>query len=202
MHLAIIYTMKIIAFQDFLRRFYSGEEFIVFDTETTGLNTFHDDIIEIGAQKWSKAGKMETFCELMWVNPNKISPESWQIHKIPLEEIENAKKPTEVFDAFKAFCGNRAMVAHNIKFDFPMLNSNLIKNGLTPYQNDDVACTLMFAKEKALPGRLHELATHFKITTQSTNLHRALYDVSVLIEVLDVLMKLHEPEEIQYSLLI
>lgn len=194
--------MKIIPFQDFIRRFYSGEEFIVFDTETTGLNTFHDDIIEIGAEKWSKAGKLGSFCELMWVNPNKITPEAWQIHKIPLDQIAAARKPNEVMAEFKAFCGNRAMVAHNIKFDFPMLNSNLIRNGHTPYQNDDVACSLIYAKEQSLPGKLSELARHFKINTESKDLHRALYDVGVLVEVLETLMKMHEPEEMQYSLLI
>ena len=194
--------MKIISFQDFIRRFYSGEEFIVFDTETTGLNTFHDDIIEIGAQKWSREGKLETFCEMMWVNPNKITQGAWDIHKIPLEEIENAKKPSEVLTDFLTFSGERTLVAHNIKFDYPILNSNLVRNGLKPYQNDQVACSLIYAKEHQLPGKLVELAQKLKIETQKKALHRALYDVAVLTEVLEVFMKANEPKEMQYSLLL
>ncbi len=194
--------MNILNFQDFIRRYYSGEEFIVFDTETTGLNTFHDDIIEIGAQKWSKNGKSESFSELMWVNPNKISPGAWAVHKIPMEEIEAAQKPSEVLRAFQEFAGDKALVAHNIKFDFPMLNSNLVRNGLKPYQNDDVACSLVYAKQQSLPGKLSKLADHLKIKTKGESLHRALYDVDVLIEVLNRLVKQHEPEEMQYSLLI
>ncbi len=194
--------MKIIAFQDFIRRFYSGEEFVVFDTETTGLNTFHDDIIEIGAQKWSKEGKLGTFSEMMWVNPNKISQGAWEVHKIPLEEIEAAKKPSEVLTAFLEFAGDRSLVAHNIRFDYPMLNSNLVRNGLKPYQNDQVACSLVYAKEHQLPGKLSNLAQHLKIETQKTALHRALYDVDVLVDVLNSFMQKNEPKEMQYSLLI
>lgn len=194
--------MQIINFSDFIRRYYSGEEFIIFDTETTGLNTFHDDIIEIGAQKWSREGKLETFCEMMWVNPNKISQGAWEVHKIPLEEIENAKKPTEVFADFMAFTGDRTLVAHNIKFDYPMLNSNLVRNGLKPYQNDQVACSLIYSKEHQMPGKLSELAKHLKVETQQQALHRALYDVGVLADVLTVFMKANEPKEIQYSLIL
>lgn len=194
--------MQIISFQDFIRRYYSGEDFIVFDTETTGLNTFHDDIIEVGARRWNKDGPQDTFEELIWVNPNKISQAAWEIHKIPMEEIEKARKPEEVLADFLEFCEDRPLVAHNIKFDFPMLNSNLVRSGLKPYQNDQVVCSLIYAKEQMLPGKLEELAKYCKVKTESAALHRALYDVNVLIEVLTTLMKEHEPEEIQYSLVL
>jgi DNA polymerase III epsilon subunit family exonuclease len=194
--------MEIIPFQDFIRRYYSGEDFIVFDTETTGLNTFHDNIIEIGARRWNKKGVGETFEELIWVNPNKITPASQEIHKIPAEEIEKARQPEAVLSDFIKFCGDRPLVAHNIRFDMPMLNSNLVRNGLRPYQNDQVACSLIYAKEQLLPGKLEELARHLQVEMKSDSLHRALYDVDVLIEVLNTLMKKHEPEEMQYSLVL
>lgn len=194
--------MKIIPFQDFIRRYYSGEEFILFDTETTGLNTFHDDIIEMGAVRWNKDGIKDTFEQLMWVNPNKITEAAWQIHKIPLEEIESARKPEEVLNEFVAFCGDRALVAHNIRFDYPMLNSNLVRNNLKPYQNDQVACSLIYAKDQMLPGKLSELAGYFKVDTKGESLHRALYDVSILAQVLEAFMKENEPEEMQYSLVL
>jgi DNA polymerase III epsilon subunit family exonuclease len=194
--------MQIIPFQDFIRRYYSGEEFILFDTETTGLNTFHDDIIEVGAVRWSKNGVKDSFSELIRVNPNKISEAAWQIHQIPLEAIESAREPDKVLADFMHFCQDSALVAHNIKFDFPMLNSNLVRNGLRPYQNEQVACTLVYAKDQLLPGKLSELAEHFKINTQDDALHRALYDVEVLAQVLVAFMKENEPEEMQYSLVL
>ncbi|MDH5597264.1 MAG: 3'-5' exonuclease [Candidatus Peregrinibacteria bacterium] len=194
--------MDIIAFQDFIRRFYSGEDFILFDTETTGLNTFHDDIIEIGATRWNKNGAQESFEELIWVNPNKITQAAWEVHRIPIEEIEAARKPEEVLEDFVKFAGDRPLVAHNIKFDFPMLNSNLVRSGLRPYQNDQVACSLIYAKEQQLPGKLSALAEYYGVKTEDGALHRALYDVGVLAKVLEALLKEHEPEEMQYSLVL
>ena len=194
--------MNIIPFNEFIRRYYSGEEFVIFDTETTGLNTFHDDIIEIGAKKWSREGKLETFCELMWVNPNKISQGAWEVHQIPLADIEKAKKPEQVLADFLTFAGDRTLVAHNIKFDYPILNSNLIRNGLKPYQNEHVACSLVYAKENHLPGKLSDLAGQLNVQTKKESLHRALYDVDILADVLDTFMKKHEPEELQYSLIL
>ncbi|MDH5596465.1 MAG: 3'-5' exonuclease [Candidatus Peregrinibacteria bacterium] len=194
--------MDIIAFQDFIRRFHSGEDFILFDTETTGLNTFHDDIIEIGATRWNKSGAQESFEELIWVNPNKITQGAWEVHKIPMDEIEAARQPEEVLKDFVEFAGDRPLVAHNIKFDFPMLNSNLVRSGLRPYQNDQVACSLIYAKEQQLPGKLSALAEYYGVETENGALHRALYDVGILAKVLEALLKEYEPEEMQYSLVI
>jgi len=49
---------------------------------------------------------------------------------------------------------------------------------------------------------LSNLAQHLKIETQKTALHRALYDVDVLVDVLNSFMQKNEPKEMQYSLLI
>ena len=194
--------MKIIPFQDFVRRYFSGEEFVAFDTETTGLNTYHDDIIEIGATIWKNGKVVDHFEELIYTNLNKMTGEAQKIHGITTAEVEKARQPKDVYSDFLDFTADRPLVAHNIKFDFPMLNANLVRCGLMPYQNDEVACSLVYAKDQMLPGKLSDLAAHYKVDTQSNNLHRALYDVSILIEVLNKMMKENEPEDMQYSLII
>jgi DNA polymerase III alpha subunit (gram-positive type) len=193
--------MRILDFQELVRRYFSGESFVVFDTETTGLNTFHDDIIEIAGMIWKKGEDPVTFQELIRVNPNKISKEAWNIHKIPMEEIEAARPAAAVFNDFLAFAEGRPLIAHNIRYDFEILNSNLIKNGLRPYPNEDVACTYLYSKGMNLPGSLVELALAKKITPKEDQLHRALYDVKVLKEVLDQFMAENEPKDLQYSLI-
>lgn len=194
--------MKIIPFQDFIRRYFSGEGFVLFDTETGGLNTFHDDIIEVGAITWQRGQEPKVFQELMCVNTDKIDPGAWEVHKIPKDEILAARSPKEVLSDFVKFCGDRALVAHNIKFDYDILNANLIRNNLKPYQNDQVACSLQYAKEQMKPGKLSELAKHYQVAVKGGNLHRALYDVRVLAEVLERMMKEHEPVDMQYSLIL
>jgi DNA polymerase-3 subunit alpha (Gram-positive type) len=194
--------MQIIPFQDLIRRYHSGESFVIFDTETTGLNTFHDDIVEIAGVTWQKGVKPQSFQELINVNINKMSDGAWDIHKIPKEEIEKARMPADVLSDFITFSGNRSLIAHNIRFDFDILNSNLIRNGLKPYQNDQVACSLVYSKEQGKPGRLSDLADFYNIFIKQGSLHRALYDVQVLVEILNRLMKEFEPEELQYSLIL
>lgn len=193
--------MQLIAFEDLIRRYFSGEGFIMFDTETTGLNTYHDDIIEIGAMVWQKGVEPKSFQELIKVNINKISEGAWQIHKIPKEEIEAAREAKEVLADFMDFCQGRSLLAHNIRFDYEILNSNLIKNGFKPYKNDQAACSMIYSKEQGMPGRLSELAKHYKIKHQSGSLHRALYDVDLLMQVMNKMTKDHEPAEMQYSLI-
>jgi len=197
-----VIRMKIISFQDFIRRFHSGEEFVVFDTETTGLNTFHDDIIEIAGVVWHKDGILEKFEELIWVNPNKVNNEAQAIHGITPADLEGARKPEKVLNDFIKFAADRPLVAHNIKFDYEILNSNLIRNGLRPYQNDETACSLVYAKEQMIPGRLIELAGYYKVNTEDDSLHRAMYDVKVLIQILNKIMKENEPTDLQYSLIL
>jgi DNA polymerase III alpha subunit (gram-positive type) len=194
--------MKIIPFQDFIRRYFSGESFVAFDTETSGLNTFHDDIIEIAGAIFQRGQKPVFFQELMNVNTNKISAEAWQIHKIPKEEILKARSPKEVLSDFIAFANNRSLVAHNIKFDFDILNSNLIRHGMKPYQTDEVACTQAYAKDLMQPSYLAGLIAHYKIPYDKNKHHRATYDVEMLLSVIDKMAKEHEPNEMQYSLIL
>lgn len=194
--------MQLIPFQDLVRRYHSGEGFVLFDTETTGLNTYHDDIIEVAGVIWQKGSAPKSFQELIRVNTNKISEGAWEVHKIPKEEIDQAREGAEVLKDFVEFCEDRSLIAHNIRFDYEILNSNLIKNGLVPYQNEQVACSLAYAREQSMPGRLMDLASHYKVVVRKGSLHRALYDVEVLMSVLNTMMKENEPEDLQYSLIL
>ena len=194
--------MQLIPFKDLVHRYHSGEGFVLFDTETSGLNTFHDDIIEVAGVVWQKGREPKVFQEVLNVNINKINEGAWEIHKIPQEAIERARQSSEVLSDFIKFCDNRPLLAHNIRFDYDILNSNLIRSGLRPYPNDQVACSLAYAKEQGMPGRLSDLANFYKVQIEQGSLHRALYDVQLLMEVMNRMMKEHEPAEMQYSLIL
>ncbi len=194
--------MQFVSFQDLIRRYYSGESFVIFDTETTGLNTYHDEIVEIAGAIWELREEPQIFHELLRVNPHRISPGAQAVHQIPLAEIQAARPAPEVLRDFVEFCGRRTLIAHNAKFDFDMLNYNLIRHGFTPYPADQVVCTYRYSQEQKLPGKLENLATHYKVDLQTIRLHRASGDVAVLTQILNTMMKQYEPKEMQYSLIL
>lgn len=106
---------------------YVGDEVVVFDTETTGLNTKKDEVLSIGAVKikGDKILTSESF-ELFLKPSREISVESIKIHHIRPCDLENAIEPTEGAKKFLEFVGNRPLVGYYLEFDMAMMN-RLIK---------------------------------------------------------------------------
>jgi len=95
--------------------------FIAIDLETTGLNPYRHEIIEIGASAFSLAGITEDFSVL--VKPEKkMDPKARAIHQISVEEIaQNAVPLAEGLQAFVKFLPDGAWVFHNAPFDLAFL---------------------------------------------------------------------------------
>lgn len=102
---------------------YSGDEVVVFDTETTGLNTKKDEIISIGALI-VKGNKILTKEALeIFVKPSsKISQESIKIHKIRECDLNNGLSEKEAMEKFLYFIANRPLVGYYLEFDVAMVN--------------------------------------------------------------------------------
>ncbi len=108
---------------EFLFEIYSGDEVIVLDTETTGLNPKKDAIISIGAVrvKGNRAYLGNAFEE--YLKPDtKISIESIKIHGIREIDLQNAKDAKDVIPKLLHFIGNRPIVGYYIDFDKKILS--------------------------------------------------------------------------------
>ncbi len=105
----------------------TSDEYVVFDTETTGLNPKEDDILSIGAVKIknNKILTSETF-EVFIKNTQKISSKSIEIHQIRPCDLENAKEMQEAIESFLYFIGSRPLVGYYLEFDVSMINKYLI----------------------------------------------------------------------------
>jgi DNA polymerase-3 subunit epsilon/exodeoxyribonuclease X len=96
--------------------------FVLFDTETTGLDD-DDRIIQIGAIIVGEDGKMlhyNDFCK----NDKPIGLEAMETHHITNEHIENAPSfsETKCYQKIQEFNNsNNYLIAHNINFDLEML---------------------------------------------------------------------------------
>ena len=113
------------------------EEFVVFDIETTGLNSHTNEIIEIGAVK-IKAGRIvDRYSQL--INPGRPIPyHITEITSITDEQVANEPKIDEVIGKFVDFVGDAVLVAHNAPFDM-----GFIKRDIKKYLNIDLQSSVI-----------------------------------------------------------
>ena len=113
------------------------EEFVVFDIETTGLNSHTNEIIEIGAVK-IKAGRIvDRYSQL--INPGRPIPyHITEITSITNEQVANEPKIDEVIGKFVDFVGDAVLVAHNAPFDM-----GFIKRDIKKYLNIDLQSSVI-----------------------------------------------------------
>lgn len=106
---------------------YTGDEVVVFDTETTGLNTKKDTVLSIGAVKvrGDRILTSQSF-EVFLKSDKEIGVESIKIHHIRPCDLEDALTPLEGVQKFLEFIGNRPLVGYYLEFDVAMMNG-LIK---------------------------------------------------------------------------
>ncbi len=98
--------------------------YVVFDTETTGLQPYHyDEIMAIGAVTidCAKISTDKTFYQL--VNPRRpIPPVARRITGIEDSMVKDEPQIIPVLLDFLRFCGPRILIAHNAPFDLAFIN--------------------------------------------------------------------------------
>ena len=118
--------------------------FVVFDTETTGLNIANDRILSIGAVavKNNVIDIADSF--EMYVKQDKFDASTVEIHGILKEG--NIVKVDEEFAVkeFLKFIKNSVLVAHHAAFDIAMMNEALKRVGLPKLKNRSVDTGVIF----------------------------------------------------------
>lgn len=107
----------------FVREYQNGE-IVVFDTETTGLNTCEDDIIQIAGIKIKNGTPIDRF--EVYINTDKDISESEKVHKISQEILDSRGiSPQDGLQQFLEFINGASILAHNLNYDFDVINGNL-----------------------------------------------------------------------------
>ncbi|GEO78565.1 DNA polymerase III PolC [Companilactobacillus mindensis DSM 14500] len=105
-----------------------GSEYVIFDTETTGLSAVYDSIIEIGATKMLNGEVIDRFDE--FINPgHPLSEVTTNLTSITNEMVENAPDETVIISKFMDFIGDDILVGHNVTFDMGFMNVALTRMG-------------------------------------------------------------------------
>ncbi len=128
----------------------SHVRFVVFDTETTGLNTETDRVLSIGAVS-VKNKQIEISSNLeIYVEQEKFNPESVKIHGLIRNEKYEKVSEEEAVKNFLEYCKNSVLVAQHAGFDVKMINACLKRMGLAKLQNPVLDTAVMYKKTKIL----------------------------------------------------
>ena len=155
--------------------------FVVFDLETTGLESTKDEIIEIGACKILQGKIVETFST--FVKPSRHIPkEITDLTSIDDNTVADAPTINYVLPDFYKFCYGSTMVGHNVSFDISFIY-NIAKRMSYNFDNP-LMDTLEMARAK-LPGlKNYKLSTVVdKLNIVLDNAHRAINDATATAKV-------------------
>lgn len=154
--------------------------YTVFDTETTGLTPSKgDEIISIGALHIvnSKLAPDASFNQL--VDPRrKLKPASAKIHGITPAMLQGQPTIDQVLPAFRRFCENTVLVAHNAAFDMRFLQLKETQTGIRfdqPVLDTLLLSTVIHPRQKS--HTLETIAERMKVRVIGR--HTALGDTLI-----------------------
>jgi DNA polymerase-3 subunit epsilon len=159
---------------------------IIFDTETTGLETRLDRIIEIGGIELINNFPTGRTLHL-YINPGdrQVHPDALAVHGITDEFLKDKPSFADVAKDIIEFFDGAKWIAHNATFDMGFINAEFDRLGIPPVPTDRVVDTLSMARRKHPmgPNSLDALCRRYGIDNAHRTKHGALLDSELLAEV-------------------
>jgi DNA polymerase III epsilon subunit family exonuclease len=170
-----------------------GLTFVVFDTETTGLQPEAGDRVVSLAGVRVRGGRVrphEVFD--MLVDPKRSVPvESVAVHGITDAMLVGAPPIETVLPAFLEFAGPAVLVAHEASFDLRFLDPEARRLGLPPLSGRPILDTRLLSRSLHGPGEGHTLeAIASRLGVTVLGRHSALGDAQTTAEILVRLLAL------------
>lgn len=140
--------------------------FVVFSTETSGLNPFKDVILSIGSFAIVNNSILigdsfeAVLLQYIYLHDNGLSNEF-----IVESKMKKLSEP-DAIQAFINYIGNAILIGHHIDFDIEMINVSLERLGCGRLKNEALDIDVMYRKLKDINDRqysLDELSDIFKL---------------------------------------
>lgn len=155
-------------------------DYCIVDLETTGLSPDWNDIIEIGAIRYSGGREVDRFQSLVQPPPYDdgtfVDEFITDLTGITNEMLATAPVTADALRAFDAFLGDALIVGYNVNFDVNFLYDNYERHLEKPFPNNFVD-VMRFARKlhPELPHhRLRDMAAFYEIIPERE--HRSLAD--------------------------
>ena len=179
--------------QEFLKA-YDGGEIVVFDTETTGTDVYHDDIIEVSAMRVCQGRVVGEPLDL-YIETDRPIPTLLGEKENPMYALYHQKmaagellQAEEALVRFLAFVGDSPVVGHNVRFDYQILRYNLLRHvGLRlPIPMGRVFDTLKLMRLLDRNLRSYKLESLIdQLGLQGANTHQAIDDVGATVSLVN-----------------
>ncbi|WP_306350181.1 exonuclease domain-containing protein [Flavobacterium sp. '19STA2R22 D10 B1'] len=147
-----------------------GEEkrFVIFDTETTGLDVQNDVVLSIGAVGIiGDSIVVKDYLEI-YIEQEKFDAVGVTVHGILRNGKETKISEEEAMTLFLDYIGNATLVGHHVHFDVAMVNEILERLDLGKLKNETFDTDLMYQKWKNIMKdtviTLDELCDIFKVS--------------------------------------
>ena len=172
------------------------DRFVIFDTETTGLNYARDEIIEFSAvvleMQNGEAVVTREYDNLVSLTPGNTVPEMiTRLTGISTEDIYQRGIPKEQVcrDIAEMISGNTLLLAYNAHFDLSFLFYLLLRNGDPSILKgkDKLDLLTVYKDRREYPHKLCNAIEAYGLAGKVVNSHRAIDDVIATVAVMEAM---------------
>ncbi len=181
---------------------------IVFDTETSGLSHFNEQILELAAVEILNGKLLEKQFHIFLKPIKPIKKEITDINHIKTDDYENYfeeyfLEEKNLIQSFLDFIGNDSIIfAHNMTFDFYFLNDELEKLGFQKLPPERFRCSMKVFNELMktnfpelkVKKKLIDCCNYFNIKPYSLDglFHNGLFDTIITSKLICKLYEFNE----------
>ena len=173
------------------------DKFVIFDTETTGLNFARDEIIEFSAVVLERQGSemvvTREYDNLVTLSPgNTVPPKITELTGISTLDIlqRGVAKERVCADIAEMFAGNPLLLAYNAHFDLSFLFYLLLRNGDPTILKgkDKLDLLTVYKDRRPFPHKLCNAIDAYRLGDKVVNSHRAIDDVLATVAVMEAMV--------------
>lgn len=171
----------------------SALPFVVFDTETTGLDPVKDEIVQIGAVRVLNGRLVASEAFDTLVDPGRPIPATAaRVHGITAAIVAGAPSPGEAVASFHRFARGETLVAHNAPFDLAFLTRHARRGGYefdAPVLDTVLLSAALFGEsaEHSLDAIAERLGVAIDAAARHTAMGDAVTTARVLLRMLPML---------------